>query len=216
MKLQAVDIGKTSSAATIVFEALRQAIVDGDLKDGQSLRQDEIAKLFNTSRIPVREALTRLEQYGLVTTKRYHGAVVAKLSAAEAMEIFDLRALVEGAVITAAVPLMNDTILQEAREHLEAFSKSSDPMEWGKFNRKFHSTLYQVSQMPYHLSVIDNALDRVDRYLRAQLTFSNGFERANEEHEQILAACKAKKTRQAAVLTRRHIRGAKETLLKYL
>ena len=105
MKLNSVDISKTASASSIVFEALRKAIIEGDVKEGEPLRQDEIARLFNTSRIPVREAISRLEEQGLVKTQRYKGAVVSGLSATEAEEIFDFRALIEPEVIRRAVPL---------------------------------------------------------------------------------------------------------------
>ena len=89
MKYPTTDISKRDSAATIIFEALRKAIIEGDLKDGEPLRQEEIARSFNTSRFPVREALNRLEQQGLVRTQRYKGAVVATLSMQEAGEDFE-------------------------------------------------------------------------------------------------------------------------------
>lgn len=214
--MQATDISKTASAATIVFEALRQAIIQGEMKDGDPLRQDEIARLFNTSRIPVREAITMLEQQGLVKTQRYKGAVVAGLSPDEASEIFDFRALLEGTVIQAAVPRMTPDTKQAARDCLQAFSRSSDPMEWGTLNREFHYALYRDSAMPYHLQVISNALDRIDRYLRAQLVLSDGMARANAEHLAILEACEAGQAEQAAELTRQHILGAKAVLLDHL
>ena len=216
MKLNAVDISKSASAASIVFDALRTAIIDGELEDGAPLRQDEIAKLFHTSRIPVREAITMLEQQGLVVTRRYKGATVAGLSPDEASEIFDFRALLEGSVIEAAVPKMSRETLQSARACLEAFSQSSDPMNWGALNRKFHYELYKDSGLAYHLQIINNALDRIDRYLRAQILMSNGMERANAEHLDILAACEGGRAKDAAELTRRHILGAKTTLLDAL
>lgn len=64
MQLKSVDVSKTASATTIIFEALKQAIVEGELEDRTPLRQDEIAKMFNTSRIPVREAILKLEEHG--------------------------------------------------------------------------------------------------------------------------------------------------------
>ena len=216
MKLQVSDISKTASAATIVFEALRKAIIEGELKDGSPLRQDEIAQMFNTSRIPVREAIGRLEQQGLVTTQRYKGAVVAGLSTDEAAEIFDFRALLEGAIIEQAVPRMSQQAIKAAKACLQEFSSSSNPMEWGRLNREFHYTLYQDSAKPYHLLIINNALDRVDRYLRAQLVLSDGMARANEEHRGIIEACESGQAEAAAYLTRRHILGAKDTLLGVL
>lgn len=216
MKLESVDISKTASASTIVFEALKKAIIKGELKDGESLRQDEIAQMFNTSRIPVREAISRLEEQGLVKSQRYKGAVVAGIAPEEVSEIFDFRAHLEGCVIEGAVPKMSKDTLSTARKHCEAFRASSDPMEWGDLNRKFHHTLYLASDLPYHTSVIDSALDRVDRYLRAQLTLTDGMERANSEHMGILEACEKGDVKKAGELTRQHILGAKNTLINHL
>ena len=216
MKLKSVDISKTASAATIVFDALRKAIIEGDLKEGEPLRQDEIARMFNTSRIPVREAISRLEEQGLVKTQRYKGAVVSGLSAQEAQEIFDLRAVLEPEVIRRAVPRMSKEALAQAKECLVAFSQSSDPMTWGDLNRDFHATLYREAGLQYHMDVIDNAMDRVDSYLRAQLVLSNGSERANDEHIAIWEACAAGDADLAAALTHEHITGACDALLQTL
>ena len=216
MKLKPVDISKTASASSIVFEALRKAIVEGDLEVGQPLRQDDIARMFNTSRIPVREAISRLEEQGLVKTQRYRGAVVSGLSAEEAAEIFDLRALIEPEIIRRSVPLMTAQGLRRARGFCEDFSNSNDPMAWGDLNRDFHSELYAASGLKYHLDVVDNAMDRVDRYLRAQLVLSDGMERANREHLGMLEACEKRDADLAAMRTAEHIRGAKDSLLEHL
>lgn len=216
MKLNSVDISRTASAATIVFEALRKAIIEGELKDGEPLRQDEIARMFNTSRIPVREAISRLEEQGLVKSQRYKGAVVAGLSLEEATEVFDFRALVECEVIRRAVPKMSKDLLAEARAYCEDFAASPNPMDWGDLNRKFHGALYSACALPYHISVVDNAMDRIDRYLRAQLVMSDGMERANIEHLAILEACEMGNADRAAALTLDHIEGAKASLAAHM
>lgn len=216
MKLKSVDISRTASAATIVFEALRKAIIEGELQDGEPLRQDEIARMFNTSRIPVREAISRLEEQGLVKSQRYKGAVVAGLSLEEASEVFDFRALVECEVIRRAVPQMSSTLLAEARAYCEEFAASPNPMDWGDLNRKFHGALYSACALPYHISVVDNAMDRIDRYLRAQLVLSDGMERANIEHLAILEACEKGDAERAAALTLAHIEGAKASLAEHM
>lgn len=216
MQLKSVDISKTASAASIIFDALKKAIIEGDLEEGAPLRQDEIARMFNTSRIPVREAISRLEEHGLVKSQRYKGAVVSGLSAEEAGEIFDYRALLEPHVISTAVPRMTPEILSKARGYFEAFAKSDDPMEWGNLNRQFHATLYNASGLEFHLEAIESALDRVDRYLRAQLVLSDGLVRANDEHLRIQEACERGDADLAAKLTRQHILGAKDSLLKHL
>lgn len=216
MKLTSMDISTTASASSIVFDALRKAIIQGQLEEGEPLRQDEIARLFNTSRIPVREAISRLEEQGLVKTQRYKGAVVAGLSPQETEEIFDLRALVEPEIIKNAVPLMSKELLASAREKCAAFSASDEPMEWGDLNRDFHETLYSASDLKFFREIAHNAIDRVERQIRAQLVMSNGMERAGREHFGIIDACEAGDAELAADLTREHIQGAKRSLLRHL
>ncbi|MEM5585510.1 GntR family transcriptional regulator [Roseibium sp. AS2] len=216
MKLKSMDISATASASSIVFDALRKAIIEGQIEEGEPLRQDEIARLFNTSRIPVREAISRLEEQGLVRTRRYKGAVVAGLSAKETAEIFDLRALVEPEIIRDAVPRMSRQLLAGARDKCAAFSAATDPMAYGDLNRAFHETLYSASDLKFFQEIADNAIDRVERQVRAQLVMSDGMDRAGREHFAILEACEIGDADLASTLTREHIRGAKESLLKHL
>ncbi|MDR0809117.1 MAG: GntR family transcriptional regulator [Gemmobacter sp.] len=216
MALTGVDVSQRASASDIVFEALRRAIITGEMKDGDPLRQDAIARLFNTSRIPVREALTMLEQQGLVQTRRYKGAVVTGLSVDDADEIFDFRYLVEAHVIRAAVPRMTPGLLAEAGAICEALAVERDPQPWGDLNRAFHATLLGASGLSFHLAALGNAMDRLDRYVRAQLLLTEGHERSNTEHRAILAACAAGDADGAADLTVAHIHGAHQSLRAHL
>lgn len=216
MKLAAVDIRQAASAADIVYDALRKTIVEGDLAEGENLRQDQIAQMFNTSRIPVREALSRLEQHGLITTERYKGAVVAGLSIEEIDEIFEFRALVEAEVIRLAVPNLDHATLAVARGYCEEFGQETDSARWGEINRRFHYSLYAASQRPYYLQIVRTSLDRIDRYLRAQLTLTNGMMRAKREHEAILAACLNRDAGLASRLTRDHVLDAGRSLVAFL
>lgn len=216
MALKGVDVSKTVSTGALVFDALRRAIIEGDLKDGDPLRQDEIARLFNTSRIPVREAITMLEQQGLVKNNRFKGAVVVGLSLAEASEIFDFRCMVDAHVIRVAVPNMTPELIAEAKAICGAFVETSDPMLWGDLNRAFHVTLYRASNLQFHLATLTNAMDRLDRYLRAQLLLTDGYARANAEHLAILDACARGDADTAAALTVAHIKGAHTALREHL
>jgi DNA-binding GntR family transcriptional regulator len=216
MDFDNIDVRQSLSAADIVFEALRGAIITGALEDGTQLQQEAIAKKFNTSRSPVREALARLEAQGLVETTRFRGATVAGISASEVDEIFDLRAAVESSAIRRAVPLISEEKLAEAEAAAAAFSESQNPKEWVDLNRRFHCSLYDAEQARNHMIVISSILDRTDRYLLAQLTLTDGMPRAIEEHSQILKACISRNAKLASRLTTEHVIGAKESLLKYL
>ncbi len=216
MKLAAVDVRQAASAADIVYDALRKAIIEGDLAEGENLRQDQIAQMFNTSRIPVREALSRLEQHGLITTERYKGAVVAGLSIEEIDEIFEFRALVEAEVIRLAVPNLDKDTLAAASRYCAEFGQETDSARWGEINRSFHYSLYTASRRPYYLQIVQTSLDRIDRYLRAQLTLTNGMTRADREHQAILAACVDRDADLASRLTRDHVLNAGRSLVAFL
>lgn len=216
MALHGMDISRTPSAGAMVFAALRRAIIEGELKDGDPIRQDEIARLFNISRIPVREAIARLEQHGLVKNHRFKGAVVAGLSMAEAGEIFDFRCLVEAQVIRRAVPRMTSALIEEVRAICVDCELATDPIRWGDLNRLFHATLYRPSDLPFHLATLDNAMDRLDRYLRARLLLTDGYARANAEHREIVEACARGDANAAEALIIAHIKGAHAALHEHL
>ena len=216
MKLSTVNVRAAASAADLIFEALREAIFTGELKSGEHLRQDALAEMFNTSRIPVREALSRLEQQGLVKTERFRGTTVSSLSRDEIKEIFEFRALLEGEVIRLAVENMDDETLALAKQHCDAFSNETDPANYGNLNRNFHYALYERANRPYHLQIVKSALDRIESYLRAQLVLTDGMSRARREHLGILEACIDRNADLASKLTQEHILGASDSLIAYL
>ena len=204
------------SAADQVYEALHRAIITGQFKDGEPLRQEELARQLHTSRIPVREALNRLEQHGLVQIKRFHGYTVAGHSRAEVEELCRFRALLEGELILNAVPRLDGAALAQAKKLCQAFSKETDPVRWGELNRDFHCALYAQAGLPYHLQAVIGALDRTERYLVDQLQLTDGRAQARAEHQAILEACVAGDAKAAARLTRQHILGACERFSAYM
>jgi DNA-binding GntR family transcriptional regulator len=216
LKAWARDIGRQASSADVIYDALRDAIIRGEIAEGEALRQDSIAQMFNVSRIPVREAMQRLEAQGLVISERYKGVVVASLSHEQITEIFQFRALVEPKVIAMAVPRMSESSLDMAQKYCDAFGAETDPKRWGDLNRQFHTCLYRDCGKPYFLSVVDKTSDLVERYVRLVLYLSEGMRNAVAEHQAILDACKARNPELAAALTRSHIETASVTLLDCL
>jgi DNA-binding GntR family transcriptional regulator len=85
-----------------VYEEVREAIIDMRLAPGEPLREAAIAEQLGVSKTPVREALTRLEQEGLVQTTSFKGAVVSVYSPQDLTEIYELRELLQGAAVRAA------------------------------------------------------------------------------------------------------------------
>jgi len=216
MKDRAIDLGKTASSSDVIFDALRDEIINGHLKAGESIRQEYIAKIFNVSRIPVREALKRLEAQGLVKNERYKGCVVSSLSDDEVAEIYELRLLLEPLIIKSAVENIDKQTLKTARTYCEEFSAEENSANWGELNRKFHEALYQSANKPFHLKIIKEASDRIDSYIRAQLVLTEGMEKARIEHMGILEACEKGDGDLAAELTRKHIEDSYSSLKSYL
>ena len=216
LSARASNLGASASSSDVIHDALRTAIIRGELEEGQTLRQDAIAKMFNVSRIPVREALKRLEAIGLVTSVRYKGVVVSRMSIAEIGEIFDFRAMIEPRLIAHAVPRMTEQSLDLAQKLCDAFSHEVDASRWGDLNRVFHSALYVDAGLPYYYAAAQAANDRVERYIRAQLSLAHGRDRAIVEHQQIVDACRKGDATRAADLTRQHIQLASATLTQVL
>lgn len=216
LNLKARDLGQTASTSDVIYDALRDAIIRGELGEGETIRQESVAKLFNVSRIPVREALKRLEAQGLVDSVRYKGVVVSSISVSEIEEIFEFRVLVESRLIAYAVEAMTEESLELATSYCEAFAQETKPEKWGDLNRLFHSALYRDSGRPYYLEVIQGTNDRVERYIRAQLDLTEGMERARRDHEAILEACQKRDSQKAADLTAAHIHNAGQALIRFL
>lgn len=216
LNIKTVDLAQTKSASTIIFNALHNAIISGEIEDGMPLRQQEIGRMFNTSRIPVREAIYKLEQLGMVKIQHHKGATVAAISTSDVDELHELRTLVECAMIKKAVPKMTDEVIAQAQSYCDQLTRELDSNEWGHINRLFHSTLCAAADLPIHLNTVNSLLDRVERYVRANLAMSGGMKQARIEHEAILQACIRRDADEATELTAKHIRSAKTSLINFL
>ncbi|NNC77980.1 MAG: GntR family transcriptional regulator, partial [Woeseiaceae bacterium] len=101
--IQTRDSGLSSS---LVYDAVKQRIVNGELSGGAALKQDELAREFGVSKIPVREALRQLERDNLVEFRPRRGAVVTSLSADDLAGILDVRIALECRALELAIPNM--------------------------------------------------------------------------------------------------------------
>ncbi len=217
LELQDVpDLGTTPTASEVILRHLRGAIVSGDLAEGVPIRQDDVARLFNVSKIPVREALKRLEAEGFVAFQRNRGATVARLSEPEIVQIFEVRAILEANAIRLSVPKMTEVDFDRAGQSAEAFAREPDVSRWAALNWDFHASLYAAADRPYLIRLIRSVNDRVERYLRVQLTVSGGHATAVAEHAAILAACRAGDADRAATLVYDHIMQACQSLQTHL
>lgn len=214
--IEAEDLGARPTASDVIARYLREAIMSGKVKEGLPIRQDEIAGLFNVSKIPVREALKRLEAEGLVIFQRNRGAVVTEMSQFEIVQIFEVRALLESNAIKLSVPGMTPQTLANAQAFCDQFAQETDVANWADLNWRFHSCLYEDANRPFMVGLIRSVNDRVERFLRIQLSLSSGQAVADREHREILAACRAGDAELASRLVYGHIMDACNSLLTHL
>lgn len=206
--------GQTTS--DLVADALRNEICQGRFAAGEDLGEFDLASRFGVSRVPIREALRRLEAEGLVAILPNRGASVPELSLEEIQEIYELRMLIEGDLMRRAVPNLNKRILEEASNLHESLQKEEEPEEQDRLNRQFHSTLYGPAGRPRQLALVENLRNIVERYQNATqilMRFTPNFQR---DHKRILAACRAGSPEQARLRVVEHLERARKVVLKYM
>jgi DNA-binding GntR family transcriptional regulator len=222
--------GKSSSAkhgpiprqslSAAVVERLREKIINGELREGEQLRQDAIAAEFQISRIPIREALSHLAAEGLITIVPNRGAVVSALSPQEIAELFEARAVLECYMIRQAITHFEKSDFQYAEEVLKQFENSleddSEIRNWGSWNWKFHSALYAPANRPVIMGVLKGLNNNCDRYTRLHLVFTRAQHRAGESHRELLKACRTGDPEIAAAELWKHITDAGKYLKEFI
>ena len=155
-----------TSISEAVADTLRSAILNGQLKAGQKLPQAQIAEQLGVSRIPLRDALRRLEVEGLVLMDDRRGASVAEVSMEELDEIFQMRILLEPSCAEAAVGKLTDgeadrlIKLQLAMDETDA----AEPLAAMSARRDFYQELYSMSGRPRITETILLLRDHVSRF----------------------------------------------------
>ncbi len=204
--------------SNIVAAWIRNRIIEGELKPGERIRQDAVAKACGTSRIPVREALNRLRNEGLVTLVSHVGARVARLDIQEVDEIYALRELIEPWVLSESVPNLtaeHHHRLNELIEDMERVGGDADPSVWLERDRLFHLTSYSAAPLPRALALIEGFWDRSQQYRRAYTLLPDRIELAAAEHRLILKTIEQYDAQNAEALSRVHIRRTRLFLDKH-
>jgi DNA-binding GntR family transcriptional regulator len=184
-------------------------IVEGRLSPGERIRQEAVAQQLNTSRMPVREALKRLHDEGLVTHVSHVGARVAALDIAELDEIYLIRELLEPFALSESIPRLRGRDHEQLHayvEEMEGCADPDDPSRWVTVDRLFHLRTYSAAPMPRLLEIIDGLWNRTQQYRRAYTRLAARFEIAHMEHRLLLEAIVERDPEAAAALSRVHIR----------
>lgn len=125
-------LGKLGGQARVsdrAFDALYTAIIHSDLEAGSRLQVRDLAESLGTSMMPVREALNRLEEFGLVETLPYRGAVVKTFSQGELLEIYSVRTLLESQAVKLGIGQCDGVCVKELEEKLQQIQQALDAQD---------------------------------------------------------------------------------------
>lgn len=171
-----------------LVDVVRDRILNGTVTDDQAIRQDLLAAELGVSKIPLREALTRLEQEGLVRSEVNRGYFVRPLGAEEAEEVYALRLKLEPEAVALAAKRATDDERQHAIMTHDALDAVTDARGEGvgAFNRAFHLALIRPSGQAITTHFLERLQVLSERYVRKHLEPLGRDQRANDEHRAIL------------------------------
>jgi DNA-binding GntR family transcriptional regulator len=203
----------------MVYESLRDAIINQVLKPGERLMETELAEEMGVSRTPVREAIRKLEQEGYVVMIPRKGAYVAGLSIKDIHEVFEIR----GALESLAAGLAAERATQEEIEEMErnivleaSHFESSDLIKTIEVDTKFHELIFRASKNDRLLGMISNLREQVQRFRTTTLAVSGRMKFALEEHRRIVEAIAARDVQLAQQMAKDHIESAENALLEVI
>lgn len=200
-------------------QSLRDAILSGRLGAGARLRQMDLAAGLGISRTPIREALGRLEQEGLIELLPHAGVRVTLLNAEQAVEHYDLREVLDGLAARLAAGRADQPALgrlERALARMAECVERRDPSPWFRAHVAFHEEIVRAAG--------NRPLGRLSSVVRLSirqfhpllLKTERRLEEAYREHRGIFEAIAAHDGEAAERLARAHITNAKEIVLKVM
>ncbi len=205
MTLGIGDAIQPKNTSELIADALRSAILQGKLRSGQSLKQDEIANEFSVSKIPVREALVQLQAEGLVRMIPSRGATVTRLTIDEITEIYTIRSALEPIALRRAIPHIKPTAYHDIEQILNKIDYEDDMSKWAQLNWDFHAALYRAADMPRLVHTVQTLYNNVARYLLHNYLDRDYLAESQRQHREILDACRAQQIDHATELLLHHL-----------
>jgi len=194
------------TAHQLVYEFLRDRILTGQYEAGMRLRPEQIAAELGVSRMPVREAVRQLDAQGLLTTLPNRGVVVSKLTPEEVVELFEIRAPLEGLAARFAVAHITDEALLDIDHLLARMRLVADKhLLWIERHEDLHDRICQLSRRVRLCQMARQLRMQVQPYLRLFTSTGGSPELSAFRHELILDALRARDGDRAEAAMREHV-----------
>lgn len=205
---------KTISLADQVFDHLEQDILSGVYQRGEALTETKLSAELGVSRTPIREALRRLEQEGIIE-ETAKGCIVVGISEQDLTDIFLIRSKLEGLSASIAADKCSEEQLSELKEAMELqefYHEKRDAEQIKKMDNRFHKTLYKIAGR----SFVDTLLPlhkKVQKYRRASVENRSRAAASVAEHRCIFEAIAAKDAEAAQKAMECHIHNAYQHII---
>ncbi|MBQ7356367.1 MAG: GntR family transcriptional regulator [Clostridia bacterium] len=209
--------GKVKSLEESVYNALREDILEGRLGTGVALTECALAARLGVSRTPIRGALHRLSEEGLVSVTPNRGAVVVGVNAEDLVDIYKIRMRLEGLAskdAAARISAEEKKRLSDSVELSEFYIQKKDTEHLKELDTEFHSIIYKASGNRLLYKTLSELHGNITAYRKLSLSSGDRLERSVREHRDILNAILAGDGELADRLTSLHIEAALENLLK--
>lgn len=200
----------------IVFESLREAIIQGRLKPGERLMEIQLAEEMGVSRTPVREAIRKLELEGFVVMIPRKGAYVAGISIKDIVDVFEVRAALEALAAGLAAERATPEELEEMERAVLQIYEVSNGQNLDTLverDTSFHELIYKASRNQRLVQIITLLKEHFQRFRTTSLALPGRGKHAVEEHKSIVEAISERNVELASTLAREHIETAEQLFL---
>lgn len=203
---------ESTSANVKTSERIRAAIEDdiraGTLLPGDVIDENGLARQFNVSRTPIREALLQLEAQNMLISQPRHGMVVAKMDIQQLLALWELLVEMEGVCARLACERMTDeerAELARVHERGQAIVDADDMDAWREVNHAFHDVLYRGCRNPYLRQELLRLRARTGGYLRHAFSAIGRLQSSHEQHGELLAAIQDRDPARSHEMMMKHI-----------
>lgn len=215
--LTKINLDNYKPLRDVVFENLRAAILDGNLKAGQRLMEVQLAEQLGVSRTPIREAIRKLELEGLVVMLPRKGAYVANMSFKDLIDVLEIRATLEGLAASLATERRSDddvVELEKLAKEFETCVREADVEGVLKKDVDFHEKIFLMANNKKLYQLITSLWEQVHRF---RVTYVSNYDASLslvDEHNRILEAIKAGDTELAKKYATEHIELAEQFFME--
>jgi DNA-binding GntR family transcriptional regulator len=210
-------VGKTRPIGEMAYVSLKGAIVRGDLHPGQRLVESALSAQMGISRIPVREAIKKLEQDGLIEKLEKGGFIVKNPSRKEIEETFGIRACLESYGAALATGHMDGPTIDRLENVLRLYRDALERRDIAKMtqlNNQLDEIIFTTSGSRKLYALIANFRDFISRYRKVLLTCMDYAAISLSEHEEIVQAMKGGDAERVEKLVRKHLLRGRDILIK--